>query len=148
MYPPAPDMREADTQNMTDGELFYIVQNGIRLTGMPVWGSGSDHDAEDSWKLVRFIRHLPKLTVEEGGRGGNERAKSEESGRLEGRTGKKEFLNGDQSHERYTAPLGSRSRSRSSRYVSCASTNNRHRPRGRGACDRRRDQAYGHGRHC
>lgn len=52
MYPPAPDIREADTQNMTDGELFYIIQNGIRLTGMPAWGSGSDHDAEDSWKLV------------------------------------------------------------------------------------------------
>jgi hypothetical protein len=48
MYPPAPDMREADTQNMTDGELFYIIQNGIRLTGMPAWGSGSAHDAEDS----------------------------------------------------------------------------------------------------
>jgi hypothetical protein len=32
---------------------------------MPAWGSGSDHDTEDSWKLVRFIRHLPKLTTEE-----------------------------------------------------------------------------------
>lgn len=41
MYPPAPDMRAADTQTLTDGELFYIVQNGIRLTGMPAWGSGS-----------------------------------------------------------------------------------------------------------
>ena len=41
MYPPAPDMRGADTQNLSDGELFYIIQNGIRLTGMPAWGSGS-----------------------------------------------------------------------------------------------------------
>jgi mono/diheme cytochrome c family protein len=63
-YPPAPDMRTPATQNLSDGELFYIIQNGIRLTGMPGWG-GSDHDAEDSWKLVRFIRHLPDLTVEE-----------------------------------------------------------------------------------
>jgi hypothetical protein len=47
------------TQNLSDGELFYIIQNGIRLTGMPAWGSGSHHDTEDSWKLVRFIRHLP-----------------------------------------------------------------------------------------
>jgi mono/diheme cytochrome c family protein len=64
MYPPSPDMRKAATQNLSDGELFYIIQNGIRLTGMPPWG-GSDHDAEDSWKLVRFIRHLPDLTIEE-----------------------------------------------------------------------------------
>ncbi len=64
MYPPAPDMRKADTQNLSDGELFYIIQNGIRLTGMPAWG-GSEHDAEDSWKLAHFIRHLPHLTVEE-----------------------------------------------------------------------------------
>lgn len=65
MYPPAPDMREAETQNLTDGELFYIIQNGIRMTGMPAWGSGNSHDDQDSWRLVRFIRHLPKLTAEE-----------------------------------------------------------------------------------
>jgi mono/diheme cytochrome c family protein len=64
-YPPAPDMRQPETQQMTDGELFYIIQNGIRLSGMPAWGGGSGHDEEDSWKLVRFIRHLPQLTVEE-----------------------------------------------------------------------------------
>jgi mono/diheme cytochrome c family protein len=64
MYPPSPDMRKSATQNLSDGELFYIIQNGIRLTGMPAWG-GSDHDAEDSWKLVHFIRHLPDMTLEE-----------------------------------------------------------------------------------
>jgi mono/diheme cytochrome c family protein len=68
-YPPAPDMRLAATQQMTDGELFYIIQNGIRFTAMPAWGGGtnehSGHDEEDSWKLVRFIHHLPSLTWEE-----------------------------------------------------------------------------------
>lgn len=66
MYPPAPDMRLAETQQMTDGELFYIIENGVRLTGMPAWGTpGNAHDDEDSWKLVYFIRHLPQVTVEE-----------------------------------------------------------------------------------
>ncbi len=67
MYPPAPDMRRAETQQMTDGELFFIIQNGVRLTGMPAWGSDTPggHDEEDSWKLVYFIRHLPQVTVEE-----------------------------------------------------------------------------------
>ncbi len=64
MYPPAPDMRLAATQDLTDGELFYVIENGIRFTGMPGW-SVPGHDGTDSWKLVHFIRHLPKLTFEE-----------------------------------------------------------------------------------
>jgi mono/diheme cytochrome c family protein len=63
--PPAPDMRLDATQKLTDGELFYVIQNGVRLTAMPAWGSGSSHDEQDSWKLVYFIRHLPQLTLEE-----------------------------------------------------------------------------------
>lgn len=65
MYPRAPDMRQGTTQNLTDGELFYIIANGVRLTGMPAWGSGSEHDTNDNWRLVHFIRHLPKLTEAE-----------------------------------------------------------------------------------
>ncbi len=61
LYPPAPDLRQAGTQNLTDGEMFYIIKNGIRFTGMPGWG-GED---EDNWKLVLFIRHLPNLTPTE-----------------------------------------------------------------------------------
>src|ERR1700716_691445 len=57
LYPPSPDMRKEQTKLMSDGELFYIIENGIRLSGMPAWG-GSDHGKQDSWKLVRFIRHL------------------------------------------------------------------------------------------
>jgi mono/diheme cytochrome c family protein len=65
MYPRAPDMREAATQGLSDGELFYIIQNGVRLTGMPAWGGEGEHDAGDNWRLVHFIRHLPKLTDQE-----------------------------------------------------------------------------------
>jgi mono/diheme cytochrome c family protein len=63
LYPRAPDMRRRETQELTDGELFYIIENGIRLTGMPAWG-GAD-EPEESWRLVHFIRHLPRLTEEE-----------------------------------------------------------------------------------
>jgi mono/diheme cytochrome c family protein len=64
LYPKAPDMRLPDTQNMPDGELYYTIQNGIRLSGMPAWGQPGEKD-EDSWKLVHFIRHLPQLTPDE-----------------------------------------------------------------------------------
>jgi hypothetical protein len=56
-------MRQPQTQNMTDGEIYYTIHNGIRLSGMPAWGE-TDKD-DDSWKLVVFIRHLPQLIPEE-----------------------------------------------------------------------------------
>ena len=55
-----------ETQELTDGELFYIIENGVRLTGMPAWGGPGS--AEGSWHLVHFIRHLPELTAEEKAR--------------------------------------------------------------------------------
>ena len=64
LFPKAPDMTLAATQNKTDGELYWIIENGIRLTGMPAWGKGGPDDA-DSWKLVHFIRHLQHLTAED-----------------------------------------------------------------------------------
>jgi len=63
LYPPAPDMRLPETQNLSDGEIYYIIHNGVRLTGMPAWGV--DEPDLDSWKLVIFIRHLPQLTRDE-----------------------------------------------------------------------------------
>jgi len=65
LYPKAPDMRQSNTQSLSDGELFYIIHNGIRLTGMPAWGDDPPEEDQDSWKLVHFIRHLPKLSQEE-----------------------------------------------------------------------------------
>jgi mono/diheme cytochrome c family protein len=62
LYPKAPDMRQAATQNLTDGELFYIIENGVKLTGMPAWGTGEAEGATESWRLVHFIRRLPQLT--------------------------------------------------------------------------------------
>lgn len=64
LYPPTPDMRLPTTQAMSDGELYYTIENGIRLSGMPAWGNGSWND-EHSWKLVYFIRHLPEMTSQE-----------------------------------------------------------------------------------
>lgn len=65
MYPKAPDMTLSATQSLSDGELFAIIENGVRLTGMPGFGGGTAESAYGSWGLVHFIRHLPKLTAEE-----------------------------------------------------------------------------------
>jgi cytochrome c len=96
-YPPAPDMRLSSTQQLSDGALFYIIQNGIRLSAMCAWGGGSSHDAEDSWKLVHFIRHLPRLTFEEkqemqtlNPKGPEDRREEEEE---------EKFLKGEDTHD-------------------------------------------------
>ena len=65
LYPKVPDMRAAATQSLTDGELFSIIENGIRLTGMPAWSTGTPEGERESWELVHFIRHLTTLTPEE-----------------------------------------------------------------------------------
>ncbi len=64
LYPKAPDMTLPDTQTLTDGELYWVIENGVRLTGMPAWGDGNPNDA-DTWKLVHFVRHLSELTDEQ-----------------------------------------------------------------------------------
>jgi mono/diheme cytochrome c family protein len=67
VYPRAPDLTLARTQSMSDGELFAIIENGVRLTAMPGFGDGSAASRNGSWTLVHFIRHLPKITTEELG---------------------------------------------------------------------------------
>jgi mono/diheme cytochrome c family protein len=64
LYPKPPDLRAEETQKLSDGELFWVIENGVRFTGMPAFG-GSHSSEEDSWKLVRFIRHLPQLSADE-----------------------------------------------------------------------------------
>jgi mono/diheme cytochrome c family protein len=63
LYPRAPDMRLPGTQSLSDGELFHVIEHGIRFTGMPGWGG--EVSPEASWKLVLFVRHLPSLTPKE-----------------------------------------------------------------------------------
>ena len=65
MYPKPPDMRQAITQTKTDGEIYYIIAHGIRLSGMPAFVERGRTDDETTWKLVHFIRYLTKLTSEE-----------------------------------------------------------------------------------
>ncbi|HMI51030.1 MAG TPA: cytochrome c [Candidatus Saccharimonadales bacterium] len=63
LYPKPPDLRQQQTQKLSDGELFWIIENGVRFTGMPAFSS---HGLEDeSWKLVHFIRRLPQQTADE-----------------------------------------------------------------------------------
>lgn len=65
LYPKAPDMTASDTQRLSDGELFSIIRNGVRFTGMPAWGADAPEDDRDSWRLVHFIHRLSTMTPQE-----------------------------------------------------------------------------------
>ncbi len=93
LYPKAPDMRLEATQKLTDGELYAIIQDGIRLTGMPAWGKEGDVNDEDSWKLVHLIRHFKDLTPEHLKEMQRMNPKSPDE--LEEERQEREFLNGN-----------------------------------------------------
>jgi len=61
MYPPAMDLTSPHVQHWSEADLYWIIQNGVRLTGMPAWKNTLSE--EDSWKLVRFIQNLPQWSA-------------------------------------------------------------------------------------
>lgn len=65
LYPRVPDLRSDATQKLSDGDIHYIIENGIQLTGMPAWGNPHLQSSDDSWKLVAFIRGLGPLSHQE-----------------------------------------------------------------------------------
>ena len=65
MFPPTPDLTASSTQEVGDGTLFYVIEHGVRFTGMPAFGTDTFEGEESSWHLVNFIRYLPKLTPEQ-----------------------------------------------------------------------------------
>ena len=65
IYPRVPDLRADTTQNLTDGELHYIIENGVQLTGMPAWRSVGSGSSDNIWKLVLCIRRMRPLSGRE-----------------------------------------------------------------------------------
>ncbi len=61
MYPPAMDLTSPHVQHWTGAELFWIIQNGVRMTGMPSWKSTISEN--DTWKLAHFVHSLPRLNA-------------------------------------------------------------------------------------
>lgn len=57
MYPRAADLTSKEVQGYSDQELFWIIRNGIRFTGMPAFGKVETED--HIWDLVNYVRTLP-----------------------------------------------------------------------------------------
>lgn len=63
LNPGPPPLEIEKVQKRPDTELFWIVKNGIRMTGMPAFNI--NHTDDEIGDIVRFVRQLPKLTDEE-----------------------------------------------------------------------------------
>jgi predicted CXXCH cytochrome family protein len=66
-YPRVPNLHSNLTQRMTDGEIHYIIQNGVQLTGMPAMSGPHSATEAESWKLVSYIRSFRSPTRQEAG---------------------------------------------------------------------------------
>lgn len=64
MYPRAADLTSDQVQSFSDQELFWIIQNGIRFTGMPAFGKVET--ADQTWNLVNYVRTLRSTLRNEG----------------------------------------------------------------------------------
>ncbi len=72
MNPPVADLSTKDVQDYADGQLKWIIENGIGPSGMPGWKGILEDD--EMWNMVHYIRHLPP----KGSRGAPEIYKEEE----------------------------------------------------------------------
>ena len=59
MSPPLPSLASPEVQSYTDGQLKWIIDNGISPSGMPA-SKGTLSD-DEIWSIVIFLRHLPAV---------------------------------------------------------------------------------------
>lgn len=57
MSPPIPSLASTEVQSYTDGQLKWIIDNGIFPSGMPA-SKGTLGD-DEVWQMIQYIRHLP-----------------------------------------------------------------------------------------
>jgi len=60
LMPPPPKLQEA-AEEWSPAELFWVIKNGIKMTGMPAWGP--THSDKKIWDIVAFVKKLPKMTA-------------------------------------------------------------------------------------
>ncbi len=58
LYPRAPQFME-DSPDMPENQNFYIIQHGVRLSGMPAWKQALSE--QEMWQVTTFISHMGKL---------------------------------------------------------------------------------------
>jgi mono/diheme cytochrome c family protein len=58
---PEPPNLVQSTRDMSPGEVYWVVKNGIKMTGMPAFGP--THRESDLWAITAFVKQLPTMTA-------------------------------------------------------------------------------------
>ncbi len=62
LMPEPPDLKDA-AEEWKPAELFWVIKNGVKMTGMPAWGP--THSDDKLWAIVAFVKKLPHMTAEQ-----------------------------------------------------------------------------------
>ena len=62
LYPKPPKLYRLESE-WNEEQLFWIIKNGVKLTGMPAYGP--THKDEEIWEIVAFLKKLPELSANE-----------------------------------------------------------------------------------
>lgn len=62
LYPPPPNLAET-AKGWTSAELYMIIKNGLKMSGMPAWEQS--HSGDEIWGLVAFLKVLPTMSADE-----------------------------------------------------------------------------------
>jgi hypothetical protein len=65
LYPKVPDLRGRGAQKLADGEIFYIIREGVRFTGMPGFAEAPEDEDTETWELVHLLRRFPGMAPAE-----------------------------------------------------------------------------------
>ena len=82
---PAPPILDEEAEHMSAAELFWVVKNGIRMTGMPGWGI--THDDAELWDIVAFLKKMPEMDEADFTKLDSQLTKGHESTNDEGNVG-------------------------------------------------------------
>jgi len=65
LNPKPPKLASEEVQRRKEADLYWVVKNGIKMTGMP--GFGPTHDEEELWAMVAFVKRIPAIQAKEYG---------------------------------------------------------------------------------
>jgi mono/diheme cytochrome c family protein len=60
---PKPPLLAKEADDMSEKEMFWVIKNGIKMTGMPGWGP--THSDDKIWAMVAFVKSMPTMTPED-----------------------------------------------------------------------------------
>jgi mono/diheme cytochrome c family protein len=64
LYPAPPELASEDVvKRRSDGEIYWVIKNGIKMTGMPAFGP--THSEDELLGIVAFLKRLSNLKPEE-----------------------------------------------------------------------------------